>query len=117
MLYCVLVVQDPVGSGDHVARQRHARVVDDVERDELRVRGGACIAGGAAGCDAGNEGAVPASVARGVVGQRGQVHGSDDAAAEVPPRGVDAGIDDGDRRRLRRTGRERASQSGATSEE
>ena len=64
-------MQDPVGSRDHVARHAHARVVDHVERDELRVRGSACIAVGAAGCDAGDEGAVPAPVA-------GELLGSED---------------------------------------
>src|SRR6185369_5616913 len=41
----ILVRDDPVEPGDDVARVTHAVVVEDVDGDELRARGGACAAG------------------------------------------------------------------------
>ena len=43
MLYCAMVLEDPLGGRDHVARARHALVVHHVERDDPGRRGGARV--------------------------------------------------------------------------
>ena len=101
------VLVDPVDGGDDVARHRHAVVVHHVERDDPRVRSRARVARTAAGRDVGDERPVATAVARRVRRQRRERDLLDDAVAEVGPRGVDPGVDDRDRGRVRVVGRRR----------
>ena len=98
-----LVVVDPLGRRDHVARPGHAVVVHDVERDELRARRGARVVRAVARSDPGHERAVAAAVTGRVRNQlRDHLFGDDPGTTlEVDAVLVDPGVDDRDRRRGR----------------
>ena len=99
----VLVLVDPLGRRDHVARTGHAGIVHDVERDELRRRSRACVVRAAAGRDPGDERAMAATVTGRVRNElRDHLVGDDACAAvEVDAVLVDPRVDDRDRRRGR----------------
>src|SRR5947199_256041 len=90
----VLVRENPLRRCDHVARPRGARVVHDVERDDVRARRCAGVAWSLARRDPGHERAMAATVAGRVVRQGRQIDLLHDAGTEVGHlRRVDAGVD------------------------
>ena len=94
-----MVLEDPLGRRDHVARARHALVVHHVQRDDPGSRVRARMVRRRAGGEARNECPVAAAVAGRVALERSHVELGEHPAAEVGPARVDARVDEGDRRR------------------
>jgi len=105
----ILVGEDPVDRVDHVARPRRAARVGRAHADDRCVLRDARVERRRSGRDSRDHRPVALVVARRVRGERGHVDARDDARAKVVElRGIDAAVDDRDRRRLRCGRRRRA---------
>ncbi len=96
----LLVPEDPLGGSDHVARARHSLVVHHVDRHDARRRRSARVPRCGPCRQTRDERSVAASVTCRVSGQGGHVHLRANPPGEVAPARLDAGVDEGDGRRV-----------------